>query len=694
MEFSRALGAPIDSLPCPECRIVPDDAQDIVNSMHVDGGAHAGTVLEDTIVVADNDDIQEIPDGQPHEDDVRILRMSEIPCPFGLNSPEFYENHVHPSAEALAVIAEGAALDEQEESEEEDKESEEEDEESEEEDKEEDAELNDAGDESNVRFLDAGDESNVRFLDSLHGEDKEEEDEDLDEESDPPSEIRAAFSAAEIRAARNAADDPDSDNVPVVNLVPGSDLLQRGGAGGGGKGGGKDGANLVPVRRLVRLRQHRPAKATSKAAGPAEATSKATGPAKATSKAAGPAKATAKAKGKAKSKAAGGGGKGGGKGGGDAPAATTAKAAAAPNASAQAAGEPTSETAGPPHAAKAAATFWDHPIPAAAAAAAAKATGAPEATSKAAAAAKAPTKATGAPKATSKAAAQAAATTAATAATAAIDEPPATDAALAVDPRYSPVTVQCDMCGNQAVPLVTARIMSKRKGTWKCAKCNSSLSKVYRSETTEATAGLLLMPEEQKNEFWLKVHTCCSAEEIRNTVATYSIVKENKQERFFHNDGKFLPLAVWSRKGFDADRISNLSTDNDRRVDRVLGMTYRVEIMCTGNRGSQSSTATETLQVTQTPKAAKSSTDEVKRLAGELERMKKKQKLESNACKSFADDIKKCGTQITACKDMLMQHADVYGQAVHTQSNNLFGKFEVLRGKLASDAAAKDAPPT
>ena len=111
MEFSRALGAPIDSLPCPECRIVPDDAQDIVNSMHVDGGAHAGTVLEDTIVVTDNDDTQEIPDGQPHEDDVRILRMSEIPCPFGLDSPEFYENQVHPSAEALAVIAEGALLD-------------------------------------------------------------------------------------------------------------------------------------------------------------------------------------------------------------------------------------------------------------------------------------------------------------------------------------------------------------------------------------------------------------------------------------------------------------------------------------------------------------------------------------------------------------------------------------------------------
>jgi len=248
------------------------------------------------------------------------------------------------------------------------------------------------------------------------------------------------------------------------------------------------------------------------------------------------------------------------------------------------------------------------------------------------------------------------------------------------------------MCGNQAVPLVNARIISKRKGTWKCGKCNSSLTKVYRTQPNAVR--FLTMPVEQRNELWKKVNSCCSAEEINNALQTFSAVKENKEERFFHNNGKFLPLEVWAHKGFDRVRIDTLTSDEDRRVDRVLGMTYRVEIMSTGNRGSEGTITSEALKVTHAPNAAKSSTDEVKRLAGELERVKKKQKLDANACKNFAGDIKKCGTQVAACKATLIESADVFGQAVHTQSNNLFGKFECLRGKLASDEAAKDIPPT
>ena len=231
VEFSRALGAPIDSIPCPECRIVPDNAQDIVNSlgladMHVDGGAHAGTVLEDTIDVDDetqeipdgkgggkgggnddteeipdgkgggkgggNDDTQYIPDGQPHED-------ADIPCPFGLDSPEFHENQVvtaervipvHPSAEALAVMAERAWVREG-------------------------AALN------HLLSMIAP----VAAAEVEDSEEDKEEEADLDEESNPPSEIRAAFTAAEIIAARDAAaanppdaSDPDSDDVPLADL--------------------------------------------------------------------------------------------------------------------------------------------------------------------------------------------------------------------------------------------------------------------------------------------------------------------------------------------------------------------------------------------------------------------------------------------------------------------------------------------
>lgn len=218
------------------------------------------------------------------------------------------------------------------------------------------------------------------------------------------------------------------------------------------------------------------------------------------------------------------------------------------------------------------------------------------------------------------------------------------------------------------------------------------MTKIYRYK--QPVTSFLTMPDEQKHELWQKVNTCCSAEEIRNALATFSTVNENKEERFFQNGGKFLPLQVWAHKGFDPVAIQTLSNDDDCRVDRVLGTTYRVEIMQTGNRGSQGTTTSEALQVRHTPNAAQSSTDDVKRLAGELERVKKKQKLDASVCKSFADNIKKCGTLVAACKATLMEHADVFGQAVHTQSDNLFGKFEGLRGKLAGDAPAQDISPT
>ena len=149
---------------------------------------------------------------------------------------------------------------------------------------------------------------------------------------------------------------------------------------------------------------------------------------------------------------------------------------------------------------------------------------------------------------------------------------------------------------------------------------------------------------------------------------------------------------MWAHKGFDADRIKSLSTEDDCRIDRVLGVTYRVEIMETGNRGSQGTTTSEMLQVSHGPNADRSPTDQVKRLTGELERVKKKQKVEANVCKNFAEDLKRCGTLVAACKTTLMEHADLFGQALHTQSENLCNKFESIRGKLASDAAAKDIP--
>jgi hypothetical protein len=54
---------------------------------------------------------------------------------------------------------------------------------------------------------------------------------------------------------------------------------------------------------------------------------------------------------------------------------------------------------------------------------------------------------------------------------------------------------------------------------------------------------------------------------------------------WYHDGGLYLPLGVWERQGYDITRIENLSKPEDKRVDPVLGDTYRVRILSKGNSG-------------------------------------------------------------------------------------------------------------
>ena len=54
---------------------------------------------------------------------------------------------------------------------------------------------------------------------------------------------------------------------------------------------------------------------------------------------------------------------------------------------------------------------------------------------------------------------------------------------------------------------------------------------------------------------------------------------------FYVDGGKFLPLSVWANMGYDVQRIETLTLKEDIKEDRVLGQTYRVKILSTGNKG-------------------------------------------------------------------------------------------------------------
>jgi hypothetical protein len=61
---------------------------------------------------------------------------------------------------------------------------------------------------------------------------------------------------------------------------------------------------------------------------------------------------------------------------------------------------------------------------------------------------------------------------------------------------------------------------------------------------------------------------------------------------YYMDGGEFLPLSVWGRRGFDESRIELHSLPADMRMDRVLGQTYRVKVLSTGNKGDNTVTRT------------------------------------------------------------------------------------------------------
>ena len=63
--------------------------------------------------------------------------------------------------------------------------------------------------------------------------------------------------------------------------------------------------------------------------------------------------------------------------------------------------------------------------------------------------------------------------------------------------------------------------------------------------------------------------------------------RHERRETFFQEGGRFLPLKVWERKGFDPVAIAAHTLPEDITNHPVLGLTYRVRLLATGTRGAK-----------------------------------------------------------------------------------------------------------
>lgn len=127
------------------------------------------------------------------------------------------------------------------------------------------------------------------------------------------------------------------------------------------------------------------------------------------------------------------------------------------------------------------------------------------------------------------------------------------------------------------------------------------LTRSYGQWPTEAFKNLA---EEKQQEFFQE----CLSKGIKLARVKHDELLRTfeKHTTFYAESGKFLPLAVWARKGFDEERIKAEAGQGDIRYNvPQLGDCYRVSILCTGEAGERGQARDSVMQCRSKVKRAK-----------------------------------------------------------------------------------------
>ena len=245
-----------------------------------------------------------------------------------------------------------------------------------------------------------------------------------------------------------------------------------------------------------------------------------------------------------------------------------------------------------------------------------------------------------------------------------------------------PELCQCGLCGS-IVQMAKVRILSKKQGTYTCAKCASTVTKLYRE--TGGVPKLTGMTPIQINEFYTRAQTCFTALELHNLKKEFNVTKEAQQAIYYDNQGKYLPLSVWGKMGYDVDAIKNLSSPQDVRSDPVLGDVYRVVTMMTGQRGHEGTIVSECLGVKGSGKG-QTNPEQILALTGELKKAKNMQKDAEASKKKKANLLKTCATNEMKIRNILAMNPGAFSESVLQSVESLLASVPALVDSDVKDA--------
>ena len=156
--------------------------------------------------------------------------------------------------------------------------------------------------------------------------------------------------------------------------------------------------------------------------------------------------------------------------------------------------------------------------------------------------------------------------------------------AVAVSPPLPGITgeltgplgpVCCGKCGNALIEGQFQLVGRARSGA-KCNRCNTSAVVLHRLFGGWPPKEFEGVPKEQQQLFWRNTHAAKGKGALESLVV--DCLTERRMEVLkTSKSGKYLPLSVYKKEGFDWKRIEEHCKDT--MVDPVLGLCYRVNIL-------------------------------------------------------------------------------------------------------------------
>ena len=140
----------------------------------------------------------------------------------------------------------------------------------------------------------------------------------------------------------------------------------------------------------------------------------------------------------------------------------------------------------------------------------------------------------------------------------------------------------CSTCGGFAT-LSKMRLASKGSGTWECRTCMTKTSTLRREFGKWPISQFSYMSTAEKQAFMGDIADK-NISQIRAILET-KFTKRSQHGTYYDHNGEFLPLSVWEKRGYDPEAIKTLTPNSDKRVHPILGETYRVVLIKTGQSG-------------------------------------------------------------------------------------------------------------